>query len=271
MKKFDSLPRKFTDLQLYELLKKGDPNAIKHIEARYKRLLFWIGRQVLNDDFAVETLMQDVYLKLWIKRDSIETPIHMRCFLRFVLKRDCLAYRSAPKNKFNRLLNSLESFDNYQDYLAGYDPVHDKENLLSQETDQNNFDEVKKVLTLLKPKRKRLIELCLEYGFQYKAIAIAMGSGIKEISNEVNKAIGDLREIINGTPHWQPQEKRAETRKQPQKLSDRQQEIMKRRMEQKTSFAIIARELKMAEKEVHREFLQAYQFIQQQNHHQILS
>ena len=178
MKKKDALPRKLTDSQLYALLKKGHPIALEYIHVRYKRLLFWLGRQMLKDDFVIETLVQDVFLKLWLHRDSIETPDHMVCFLRFVLKRECIAYFNAPKTQFTRLTVSLERFENYQDYLAGYDPQHDKEHLLRQESDQKNFNEVQKVLHLLNPKRKHLIELCLDYGFLYKPIAEAMGSSV---------------------------------------------------------------------------------------------
>ena len=136
MKRTDSLPRILKDAQLYELLKKGDPNSLEHIYLSYKRLLFWIGKQMVEDDFVVETLVQDVFLKLWLQRDSIETPNHILGFLRFVLKRDCLTYYSSPRNKFTRLINSLERYENYQDYLAGYDPAQDKELLLLQESEQ---------------------------------------------------------------------------------------------------------------------------------------
>ena len=159
---------------------------------------------------------------------------------------------------------SLESFENYQDYLAGYDPLKDKEYLHSQESDQKRFDEVKKVLNVLDPKRKHLIELCLEYGFQYKPIAEAMGSSIKDISNEVNRAIDDLRKILNRTSFEQPQKKTLDKIEQSEKLSSQQLEIMKKRCEQKSSFAVIAQELKLPEKEVHREFLFAYQYLQNQ-------
>jgi RNA polymerase sigma factor (sigma-70 family) len=265
MKKTNSLSRKLTNLQLYELLKKGNPIALEHIHLRYKRLLFWHGKQMLDDDFVVETLVQDTFLKLWLHRDTIETPNHILGFLRFVMKRDCISYFNAPKNKFTRLIASLERFENYQDYLAGYDPLQDKENLLSQESDQKDFDEVKKVLPVLDPKRKHLIELCLDYGFQYKPIAEAMGSSVTGISNEVSRAIDDLRKILNRSSFEQPQEKAFGNEEQPDKLSSQQLEIMKRRFEQKSSFAVIAQELKLPEKEVHREFLYAYQHLQNQN------
>lgn len=265
MKRTNSLPRTMTDLQLYELLKRGDPASLKYIHLRYKRLLFWHGRQMLEDDFVVETLVQDTFLKLWLHRNTIETPNHIIGFLRFVMKRDCISYFHAPKNKFTRLIASLERFENYQDYLEGYDPAQDKEHLLSQESDQKDFDEVKKVLNVLDPKRKHLIELCLEYGFQYKAIAEAMGSSMTGISNEVSRAIDDLREILNRSSFEQPQEKAFDNKEQSEELTSQQLEIMKRRFEQKSSFAVIARELKLSEKKVHWEFLHAYQYLQKEN------
>lgn len=265
MKRTDSYPRMLTDIQLYELLKNGDPISLKHIHLRYKRLLFWLAKQMIEDDFVVETLVQDVFLKLWLHRDSIESPNHIIGFLRFVLKRDCITYFSAPKNKFTRLINSLERFENYQNYLAGYDPLQDLEHLRHQESDQKDFDEVKKVLNVLDPKRKRLIELCLEYSFQYKAIAEVMGSSVTSISNEVGRAIADLRKILNRNSFEQPKEKTCDNKERSEKLSVQQLEIIKRRFKQKSSFAVIAQELKLPEKEVHREFLYAYQYLQKEN------
>lgn len=269
MKRTNSSPRKLSELQLYKLLKEGNPVALNHIHLRYKRLLFWLGWQVLKDDFVVDTIVQDTFLKLWTHRDAIETPDHITGFLRFVMKRDCIAYVTAPRNKFTRLMASLDSFENYQEYLGGYDPLKDKEFLLSQESDQTKFDEITKVLPVLNPKRKHLIELCLEYGFQYKPIAEAMGSSVTGISTEVSKAIDELRKILKVTTFEQPEEKVFDKEEQSEKLSSQQLEIIKRRFEQKSSFAVIAQELKLPEKEVHREFLYAYQHLQNQNTSQI--
>jgi len=265
MKRTNSLPRMPNDQQLYELLKNGNPASLEHIHSRYKRLLFWLGKKMLEDDFVVETLVQDTFLKLWIHRDSIETPNHILGFLRFVLKRDCISYFNAPKNKFARLTTSLERFENYQDYLAGYDPLQDQEHLLRQQSDQKDFDEVNRVLNVISSKRRHLIELCLEYGFQYKPIAEAMGSSVTAISNEVSKAIDDLRKIIKGSSFERPQKKASDNKELPDKLSNRQLDILKRRFGQKSSFILIAKELKLSEKEVHREFLHAYGYLQKNN------
>ncbi|UTF92235.1 sigma-70 family RNA polymerase sigma factor [Elizabethkingia anophelis] len=264
MKRTNSLPRKLTDHQLYELLKKGNPISLEHIYLRYKRLLFWLARQMIEDDFVVETLIQDTFLKLWLHRDSIESPNHILGFLRFVLKRDCISYFNSPKSKFTRLINSLERYENYEDYLVSCDPLKDEESLLGQESDQRNFDEVQKGLNVISPKRKHLIKLCLEYGFQYKPIAEAMGSSVTAISNEISKAIDDLRKIIKGSSFEMAKEKASDHKEKVEELSNRQLEILKRRMEEKSSFKIIAQELKLSEKEVHLEFLQAYSYLENQ-------
>ncbi|HFK5574643.1 RNA polymerase sigma factor [Elizabethkingia anophelis] len=264
MKRTNSLPRKLTDYQLYELLKKGNPTSLEHIHLRYKRLLFWHGKQMLEDDFVVDTLVQDTFLKLWLHRDSIESPNHILGFLRFVLKRDCMTYFNSPRNKFTRLTNSLERFENYEDYLIVSDPEQDKEHLLNHDCDQKNFDEVERGLNVLNSKRKHLIKLCLQYGFQYKPIAEAMGSSVTAISNEISRAIDDLRKIIKGSSFEKPKEKASDHEKKVEKLSNQQLEILKRRMEEKSSFKFIAQELKLSEKQVHLEFLQAYSYLENQ-------
>lgn len=92
-----------------------------------------------------------------------------------------------------------------------------------------------------------------------------MGSSVKDISNEVSRAINDLRKILNRSSFEQPQEKAFDNKEQSEKLSSQQLDILKRRFDQKSSFSVIARELKLPEKEVHREFLYAYQYLQNQN------
>ncbi len=147
--------------------------------------------------------------------------------------------------------------------------MQDKENLLQQDSNQKDFDEVNKVLKVINPKRKHLIELCLQYGFRYKPIAEAMGSSVKDISNEVTMAIDDLRKILRANSNEELAIESQKDEVQRDELSSQQIDIINRRFEQKSSFAVIARELKLSEKEVHQEFLYAYQFLQNRNKSEI--
>jgi len=252
-----------------ELLIKGHPCALEKIHARYSRMVFWLGKGIISDDFVVESLVQDTFLKLWANRDKIESEKHLFFFLRMVMKRECYTYYTSPKHKFFRRIYALESYENYQDYLAGYDPKEDVQDRKEQETQQKDFEQITKVLPLLKPERKRLIELCLKYGFQYKPIARVMGSSITETSNEVKRAIEDIKAIIIQGSQLEIISQPTKANKVQEEITEEQEKVLELRMERKYSFTAIAAELKLSQAEVHKEFIAAYKLMQEKHEEQL--
>lgn len=244
------------------LLKKGCPSAFADIHAKHNRNIFWLGKEMINDDFVIESLVQDTFLKLWANMDNIESPKHLFFFLRFVMKRECISHYTRPKNKFFRNLNSLDNYGNYQDYMAGYDPIKDTEILETQEREQHDFDRIKKVLPLLNTEKRHLIDLCLKYGFHYKAISEAMGTSITETSNKVKMAIYDIKTIIDQGNSLKSKQRPAIKMKAQGIMTTEQAEILKLRYEEKCSFVSIAQALHLSPKEVQREFMSAYKLLQ---------
>lgn len=248
--------------RIFVLLQQGHPDALEFIYNKYHRTLFWVGRQILYDDFAVETLVQDTFLILWEKRDQIERPEHIYYFLRMVMKRECYTYYVRPKNKFFKTVNSLESYENYQEYLHGYDPATEDQHLLNHEAQQKAFDRIRSIFPLLSSERRRLIELCLKYDFRYKTIGEVMGSSITYTSNEVKRAIEDIKNIIHQGSNLETKPKPMLAVKLQGKMTQHQEKVLQLRTEKQYSFATIANELNLSQKEVHQEFMAAYKLMQ---------
>ena len=155
--------------------------------------------------------------------------------------------------------------------MVGYDPEKVDTHLQDQEFDQQQFEKLKKVLPLLSNERKHLIELCLKYGFQYKAIGAVMGKGITETSNEVKRAIEDLKTIIHQGGMKAVKKSPTIGIKMQGVMTEEQKRVLELRCKEKQSFAFIANELKLSQKEVHKEFVTAYKLMQEQHKQQLKS
>tara|TARA_Y100000588_G_scaffold378764_1_gene459790 strand:+ start:314 stop:1096 length:783 start_codon:yes stop_codon:yes gene_type:complete len=248
--------------RIFELLQQGHPDALEFIYSKYHRRIFWIGKQLIQDEFVIETILQNTFLKLWEQRDGIERPEHIFFFLRYVMKRDCTYYYARPKNNFYRNINRLEYYEDYEKYMHGFDPEEEDELLLDSGTQQKAFDRVSRVFPLLSAERRRLIELCLKYGFQYKAIAQLMGTSITYTSNEVKRAIEDIKNIIHQGSTLETESKPMIAVKIQGKMTEEQEKVLQLRTESQYSFAAIAKELNLSQKEVHQEFMTAYKLLQ---------
>ncbi len=250
----------------FELLKQGHPDSLVNIHAQYNRQIFWLGKRLIKDEFVIESLVQDSFLKLWMHRDTIESAEHILFFLRFVMKRECISYYTRPRNKFYRRLGHLENYENYQDYITGDDPRRDSENIKDQEQQQQDFDRIKQVLTLLDPAQKNLIEMCLKYGFQYKSIAGVMGTSTTETFNQVKNTIQAIKKILNEGKTDVNSKSSVEM-----KISEDQEKVFELRCKRNYSFSKIAEELSISQKEVHAAFTTAYKYMKEKYEEQLES
>tara|TARA_R110002020_G_scaffold85914_1_gene211586 strand:- start:8798 stop:9595 length:798 start_codon:yes stop_codon:yes gene_type:complete len=253
----------------FNLLKQGCPSAFAAIYAMYHRRIYWMGRSLIKDVFVVETLVQDTFLILWDKREQIESPKHLVNFLYTVISSECKWYYARPKNQFDRDFHSLDKYPNYQEYMLGYDPSEVDDHLLDHQKSQEDFQQVVNILPLLGTQRKRLIELCFQHGFKYKTISEHMGISITEASNTVKKTIEEIKNIINQGNIHETNKPALSQSKPPLEITEQEARVLKLRCEQQYSFAAIAAELNLSQKEVHRAFTTAYKFLQE-NHEQHL-
>src|SRR5690606_16881733 len=98
--------------------------------------------------------------------------------------------------KFYREMSCLSEYENYEDYLYGFDPNEtDQEETLSR-IQEGLLQQVEEVLPFLSPRRQKMLRLCLKHGFRYKRIAAMLGVSLLTVSKGVQQAIEDIQSII---------------------------------------------------------------------------
>ncbi|PHR86271.1 MAG: RNA polymerase [Leeuwenhoekiella sp.] len=253
----------------FKSFKSGCSKAFNALYKHYYRPIYWMGRSLIKDVFVVETLVQDTFLILWDKRELIESPQHLVNFLYSVISSECKWYYARPKNQFDRDFCSLDKFPNYQDFMIGYDPIEIDDHLIDQQKTQEDYQQVVNILPLLGTHRKRLIELCFQHGFKYKTISEQMDISITEASITMKQTIEEIKTILNQGYILKHNKTSEEETKTPVEITEQEARVLELRCEQQYSFAAIATELNLSQKEVHRAFTTAYKFLQE-NHEEHL-
>ena len=185
MKSTNSLPRTLNDHQLYSLLKKGDPHSLAPIYARYQRLLFWHGKQMLEDDFVVETLVQDVFLKLWDKQIFILPEDELKRVLYTSVRNACI-------DSLRRINLEQEIIDNRMiqlkldelDFFEASDELFMTQDILNILLEK--IDEL--------PEKSRIIfRLSYIEGLKASEIAEQMDLSVRTVENQLYRSLQQLR------------------------------------------------------------------------------
>lgn len=99
----------YTDEALFAMLKQGDKLAYAQIYDKYWPLLFRFSRKMLqNDEFAGD-VVQDIFVMLWSKSESLELKVSLNSFLYASVRNRILKHFEKTKVR-SHYLKSLEKF-----------------------------------------------------------------------------------------------------------------------------------------------------------------
>lgn len=174
-----------TDVELLSLLKKGDHTAFTLLYDRYWNRLLSFAVQKAGDLAEAENIVQDIFVSLWRRRESLEIAGDLEHYLVVSVK-----YRVI------RLLSRkvAEPLQNAESRLA--------EEILDDSTQEYlSFEELRKKLEMLigaLPEKSRLIyRMNKEEGMSYKAIAGELNITEKAVDAHLTRARKSLRDGLS--------------------------------------------------------------------------
>lgn len=170
------------DDRLVELLRKGNDAAFTEIYNLYWKKLFSVAANKLDHDLKLaEELVQDIFLDLWRRRETLEIKTSLSLYLAAAMKYKVIDARLKKKRikEYNQAISSLASDS---------DTSTEK---------QISFDELKGKLTALVsqlPEKCQLVyKLSKELGYSQKEIAHHLSISEKTVESHLSRAVKALR------------------------------------------------------------------------------
>ncbi len=170
---------------LIESLKIGDPKAYTYLVDKYHHKLCVYALGLTNNHDAAEDIVQNVFIRVWKKRDNLKTDFSIQGFL----------YKSV----YNEFIDDYRK----QKFVLPLEKKYiDELTTLIEEEDQNSLEKLIKLVKLeiqnLPPKCKEIFLLSKKEGLTNIEISEYKNISIKSVEAHITKAFSILREKVGG-------------------------------------------------------------------------
>jgi RNA polymerase sigma-70 factor (ECF subfamily) len=168
------------DIELFLKLREGDEKAFQTIFRKYYSALCHYARQFMNDSELAEEAVQEMFVKIWEKRTSLNIETSVKHYFFRSIRNQCLNQIQHEKIKKQYAGKVLESA------TQDIDPGH-----FYLEVDL--IQRIEKSIEALPPKRREIFRLSREQGLKYKEIADTLNISIKTVEAQMGLALKHLR------------------------------------------------------------------------------
>lgn len=172
---------KFTDHELAAILKEGDPLVYTEIFDRYKVILYKHAFQMLNSQEEANDVIQDVFLALWDKRDTLNLKTSLSAYLYSSVRNRIFDLISHQK-VVSRYMDSIRDFIAEGSYTAD-----------GQVREKQLASIIEKEIAALPLKMRVVFELRRQDELSYKQIGQQLNISDKTVKQQVHNAVKILR------------------------------------------------------------------------------
>ena len=162
----DKLP---VDPNIIKKLKSGNVNAFDLIYQRYHRKVYYFALCYLKNKEDAEGIVQETFLRVWEKRDNIDTTRSFKSWL-FTISYHLIIDKLRLRLKEKEYLSQLDRYFNISELTS------------DQEVDFNILiSQIDKIVEDLPEKRKFIYKLSREKGLSHKEISEQLNISVKTV------------------------------------------------------------------------------------------
>ena len=249
------------DLGQFLRFKRGDEIGLAYIYAQFYKPLFKHGLRIVENEFAVDTILQEAFLKAWAYRERMNTLFHTYRFMRMNVTWSCYDYFRDPTHKLHRSFIYTDNIDNYSGSYSASDDLE------QPYQDEERLKTIYNVISYLPVKQRTMLTLYFRYGLSYKQIARRFASTNQAVGNELQKGLDHLKKVIRAKkridgPAATP---RNCTPGHNERLECEMLHLFRLRYEMKLGFDVIAEKMNLSQGYVQQQYRLAHIRLQQLN------
>lgn len=139
---------------------------------------------MLKSEFVAEEVTQEVFIKLWVQRDSLETIQNIDAYL----------YRVTKNQALNHIRQATNSLKIVQRYTA---PIPQYEECTEKKVMERDYQELlNRALDQLSPQRKLVYKLSREEGLSHLEIAEQLHVSKNTVKNHLVYTLSFLKDYL---------------------------------------------------------------------------
>lgn len=176
---------------LFQLVAESDEKAFNRLfRSSFAPLVLFASRYV-RDKSAAGDMVQDTFIKLWQKRETLSDVHSARSYLYRAVRNYCLNYLRDHARE-----QSMEEQQQQSSYFDGrYTPAFDiTEQDVASQTDQR-MKLLLKWVSSLPDRQREAFELSRFEGLDHDEIASVMGVSAKTVNNHITGALQGIRRL----------------------------------------------------------------------------
>ncbi len=171
----------YSDLNIIKRISLGDESAFNSLFDRYYVSLCYFANRYLKDIDSSRSLVQQLFVDIWEKREDIFIDRSIRAYLFMATKNRAIDFLRLTKNR-------VYSFDSENDLLQipFYDQVEEAE--LS--------DQINSCINQMPDRCREVFMLSRHEGLKYTEIALKLNISVKTVEMQMGIALQKLRGLV---------------------------------------------------------------------------
>ncbi len=178
------MSQKKTDKELIEAMKHGSVEAYEALFLRYYPALLRFMSGMLKDRIA-EDLCQNIFMRVWLQRESFDSDMGIRNWLFTVAKNDIINWFKSKKYRSTVLCSEVPDSE---DRHTAVDEIFNTEEMRSI---------VNKSIDDMPSQRRLIFRLSREKNMSNKQIAEFLNLSVRTVEKHLELALKDIRRTLN--------------------------------------------------------------------------